>query len=109
MKGKQILIFNPCQVVKTNSGKRLYLKNPKEIMAKKKVKSKKSAKRKSKVTKRKVTKKVIKRKIIRRRIINPDMADFNFSGNYSKSSFDFERPSERDAWDEFLKRRLGRG
>lgn len=107
MKGKQILIFNPCQVVKTNSGKRVYLKNPKEVMAKKKAK-KKVAKRKSKVTKRKVTKKITKRKVIRRRFINPDVADFNFSGNYSRSSFDVERPSEKDAWDEFLKRRLGR-
>jgi hypothetical protein len=105
MKGKQILIFNPCQVVKTNSSKRVYLRNPKEIMAKKKAK-KKVAKRK--VTKRKVTKKITKRKVVKRRFINPDMADFNFSGNYSRSSFDFERPSEKDAWDEFLKRRLGR-
>jgi hypothetical protein len=107
MKGKQILIFNPCQVVRSNSGKRVYLKNPKEIMAKNKSK-KKTAKRKSKVTKRKVTKKITKRKVVKRRFVNPDTADFNFSGNYSRTSFDFNSPSEKDAWDEFLKRRLDR-
>lgn len=82
-------------------------------MAKKKAAKKKSSKRKSKVTK-KVTKRVTKRKVTKRRIVNPKATDWDFAGKFADQDFSghlygtqFETP-EMDAWDEFIKRRLGR-